>query len=314
MRRARLLQAIRGFFAARGVLEVETPLLMRTASGDPFLAGFAVPRRGEAADWYLQTSPEHAMKRLLAAGSGPIYQLCKAFRDGEAGRLHNPEFSLLEWYRPGFTLAELRDEVAELLAAARATLELAEIDPPRLADYGELFSRAVGLDPHLADYASLCEAVAGRVTAALAPEHPESIGRSLCLDILFSQLVQPGLQGQVFVLDYPACQAELAKLHTRPDGVQVAGRFELFIQGVELANAYEELTDADEQLARMREHEHRRRLLGMVPVAPDLRLVGALSAGMPEAAGIALGLDRLLMLLTGTGRLEEVLAFPERLA
>lgn len=312
--RAKLLQAIRSFFAGREVLEVETPLLMRTTATDPFLTSLEVPLPG-GQNWYLQTSPEYAMKRLLAAGSGPVYQLCKAFRQGEAGRLHNPEFSLLEWYRPGFTLRRLLGEVADLVHLAEQTLGVSSPgEPYEVLDYGELFARHLNLNPHFAEYAALQAAVQEQVGAHLVPEHAESPGRSLCLDILFSHAVQPKLQSKVFVVDYPACQAALARQQRRPDGVTVAKRFELFMRGVELANAYEELTDADEQLARMQKDEASRQLLGASPVKKDMRLLAALKSGMPDTSGVALGIDRLLLLLTGGQQLADLLAFPERLA
>lgn len=289
--RAELLADLRAFFARRGVLEVETPLLSRSTVTDPALA--PIP----CGDRWLQTSPEYAMKRLLADGSGPIFQVCKAFRGGEAGPRHNPEFTLLEWYRPGYDLRDLMAEVAELVC------ELLDERPVRYVAYRELFEAAVGLDPHRASADELESCARQRVDYAGGAE-----SRDTWLDLLMSHVIQPSLADVVLVYDYPASQAALARL--RPDGeIPVAERFELFLDGVELANGYRELTDAVEQRRRFEADNAVLATRGEPPRPLDEQLLAALESGLPDCAGVALGLDRLLMLKLGAGSLADVLAF-----
>lgn len=302
-RRARLLAGIRAFFAARDVLEIEVPVLGLAGVTDVHIDNLVVA--GEPLG-YLQSSPEYFLKRLLAVHPAPIYYLGKAFRAGERGRLHNPEFTLLEWYRPDWDDRTLMDEVETLLC----DLGAAGAAPcPRL-DYGTCFRDALGVDPHSADDIRL------RRLAAEAAGQPELSWRheprAICLDLLFSLRVEPRLPaGVVFVTDYPVCQAALARVVDTPDGVPVARRFEVFLNGVELANGYWELTDAAEQRRRFGEDAELRRVLGK-PVRPaDERLLAALEAGLPACAGVALGVDRLLMQLLGARHIREVLAFPE---
>jgi len=308
--RAELLARIRAFFAARGVLEVETPLLSAAAITDPHLASFATgyagpgPRDGQTL--YLQTSPEFAMKRLLAAGSGCIYQIARVFRDGEAGRRHNPEFTLLEWYRVGFDHHRLMDEVVELATALlEDRLPLAE--PERLS-YREAFERHLGLNPHRTSVAELA-GCAARCGVSIPPGMPKE-DVDPWLDLLLTQRIEPQLgQGRLcFVYDYPASQAALARL--RPGDPPVGERFELYLDGIELANGFHELGDAVEQRRRF-EAENRARQAQGLPVMPvDEHLLAALEFGLPECAGVALGVDRLVMLAAGKTSLAEVLAFP----
>ena len=305
--RAALLARIRAFFAAAGVLEVETPLLSRAAATDPALASLRVT--GDLPDrdggWYLHTSPEFAMKRLLAAGSGPIWQLCRVFRDGERGRLHHPEFSLLEWYRPGWETDRLMDEVADL---ARAALERPEL-PARRVAYRDLFRDELGLDPWTA---SLDDLRTAAVRAAIPDAATLDLDRDGWLDLLLTQCLEPGLgrDALTFLHDYPPSQAALARLRRDADGQTVAERFELYLDGIELANGFGELTDAAEQAARFDRDLERRRALGLSRPPRDDRLLAALAAGLPDSAGVALGIDRLLMLATGASRIDAVLAFP----
>ena len=302
-RRARLLAGIRAFFAARDVLEIEAPVLGLAGVTDVHIDNLVVA--GEPLG-YLQSSPEYFLKRLLAVHSAPIYYLGKAFRAGEQGRFHNPEFTLLEWYRPDWDDRGLMDEVEALLR----DLGAAGAAPcPRL-EYRTCFRDALGVDPHSADDIRL------RRLAAEAAGQPELSWRheprAICLDLLFSLRVEPRLPaGVVFVTDYPVCQAALARVVDTPDGVPVARRFEVFFDRVELANGYWELTDAAEQRRRFGEDAELRRVLGK-PVRPaDERLLAALEAGLPACAGVALGVDRLLMQLLGASHIREVLAFPE---
>jgi len=305
--RARVLAAIRGFFERAGVLEVETPALSFAAGTDPALASLSTTYTGPAAPHgaalYLHTSPEFAMKRLLAAGSGPIWQLCKVFRDGERGRQHNPEFTLLEWYRPGFGLHELMDEVAALLRRVLGD----GLGEERLS-YAQAFDRALGIDPHRADIAELrAAALRTGVAGAEALDLP---GRDAWLDLLMSHCVEPGLgaAGVSFLHDFPASQAALARV--RDGDPPVAERFEVYVSGVELANGFHELADAAEQRRRFAADNARRRASGLPEMPVDERLLAALAAGLPDCCGVALGVDRLVMLATGAMHIDEVVAFP----
>jgi lysyl-tRNA synthetase class 2 len=290
--RARLYGAIRGFFATREVLEVETPILSEAATVDPNIDSFVTQSRPGASLW-LQTSPEFAMKRLLAAGSGPVYQIARVFRREEAGRFHNPEFSLLEWYRPAWDHLQLMEEVEALLHACGMP------DGPsweRLS-YREAFLRHAGLDPHDSSLQQLRQACAMRLdlSAALAAE----TNRDVYLDLLMSTQVGPqlGLDAPAFLHDFPASQAALARV--RPGVPPLAERFELFWKGVELANGFHELTDAAEQRRRFEQDRARRFEQGREAPPFDARLVAALEAGLP----------RLLMLMLGQPQLGDVLAF-----
>ena len=295
-RRACLLARIRSFFSERGVLEVETPLLAPTTATDPHVRSM---RAGEGS--YLQTSPESYMKRLLAAGSGPIYQVCKAFRAGEAGRHHNPEFTLLEWYRPGFDHQDLMDEVGLLLR------EVAGAKPAERFTYKEVFEQYVGLDPHSAAVSQLQQAGRERGVPDVVGEVED---RADWLDLLMGHLIQPGLgaRGPVFVYDFPFEMAALARLRGRNS--TLAERFELFWRGMELANGYHELTDGAEQRRRFEADRARRNHLGLESVPMDERFLAALASGLPEGAGVALGLDRLLMVMTSAESIGDVLSFP----
>lgn len=298
--RAALYGEVRAFFAARGVLEVETPLLCSAGITEPAIEPLRVERgQSISAPRYLQTSPEYAMKRLLAAGSGPIFQIARAFRDGEAGSRHNPEFSLLEWYRPGFGLATLMDEVAALLRRCLGDA------PTRVISYRDLFLETLAIDPFDTDIDLLRQRAAEVVDIGTL-----SGDRDLWLDLLLSHAIEPTLRnrGVCFVHDYPASQAALARIHS-PDGVPVAQRFEVYVDGIELANGYLELSDPGEQRARFRADNARRREHGLPEYPLDEYLLAALEAGLPDCSGVALGLDRLLMLRTGKRDIRQVLAF-----
>jgi lysyl-tRNA synthetase class 2 len=305
--RAGVLGAIRGFFQQAGVLEVETPALSFAAGTDPALASLSTTYTGPAAPQgaalHLHTSPEFAMKRLLAAGSGPIWQLCRVFRDGERGRQHNPEFTLLEWYRPGFGLHDLMDEVAALLRGVLGD-GLAE---ERLS-YAQAFDRALGIDPHRADVDTL--RAAARDAGVAGADALDLSGRDAWLDLLMSHCVEPhlGAAGMTFVHDFPASQAALAQV--RDGDPPVAERFEVYVRGIELANGFHELADADQQRRRFAADNARRRATGLPEMPVDERLLAALAAGLPDCCGVALGVDRLVMLATGATRIDEVIAFP----
>ncbi|MEM8931208.1 MAG: EF-P lysine aminoacylase EpmA [Acidobacteriota bacterium] len=319
--RARVLARTRAFFATRGVLEVETPQLAAAPVTDPHLEAIScrldLPSATGSYDgvYYLQTSPEYAMKRLLAAGSGPIYQIARAFRDGEVGRRHNPEFTLLEWYRPGFDHLDLMTEVAELLLTVLG--EPAPAPPVERLSYAEAFRRHAGVDSvHTArpDELSACAEAAGVEVVGLDP-HGD---RDDWLHLLMSHLVEPRLgrdaEGRrviTLLYDYPATQAALARIRpAEGDRPAVAERFEVYVDGVELANGFHELEDAAEQRRRFEADLDERRRRGSSTPPIDECLLDALDAGLGDCAGVALGIDRLVMLASGAEDLREVLAFP----
>jgi lysyl-tRNA synthetase class 2 len=303
--RADLLDRIRRFFAARGVLEVETPALSQRAVTDVHLDSFSTRYTGPGAGaggepLFLVTSPELAMKRLLAAGSGPIFQISRAFRNGERGRHHNPEFTMLEWYRPGFDAAALQDEVASLLG------DVASARRCERRSYASLFEEVLALDPHRADLDAVNAAIARSGLDATAPADVDE-----GLLILFGHAIERGLADApdpTIVYDYPRGQAALARV--RPGDPPVAERFEVYWRGLELANGFHELGDAREQADRFERDRAERRRRGLPAPAADERFLAALDAGLPDCAGVALGVDRLLMVILGARSIDEVLAFP----
>lgn len=295
--RAELLARIRTFFAARGVLEVDTPVLSAHGTVDAHIDSLRT-----ADGRWLHTSPEFAMKRLLAAGSGPIYQLCHVFRAGDLGRHHNPEFLMLEWYRPGFDHHRLMDEMIELLIA----LGVAPAGVVERISYRDAWREIAGVDPLTADAASLGRALARHEKA---PAGAAGFDRDAWLDFGMGFVVGPelGHKTPVFVYDFPASQAALARV--RPGPPPVAERFELLWKGQELANGFHELGDAAEQRARFEADRARRLAEGRDTPAYDVHLIEALAAGLPHCAGVALGVDRLLMLLLGLPELAAALPF-----
>ncbi|MCU0835747.1 MAG: EF-P lysine aminoacylase EpmA [Chromatiaceae bacterium] len=302
--RARLLARIRAFFADAGVMEVETPIASRAAATDPALESLATvcPGLADSRLW-LHTSPELAMKRLLAAGAGPIYQICKVFRGGERGRRHHPEFTLLEWYRPGWDYRRLLVEVAALVRVALDRPELAA----EVLTYRAVFLDRLGLDPMGADIETLRDAARGSGIAGAADLALDVDG---WLDLLLTHRIESGLgRGRLtFLCDYPPSQAALARI--RAGDPPVAERFELYLEGMELANGFTELTDAAEQRRRFRCDLQRRADAGLACPPIDEALLAALEAGLPPSAGVALGVDRLLMIATGSLHIDQVLAFP----
>lgn len=308
--RASLNAGIRRFFAERGVLEVETPLLCRHTVTDPglhpFETRFRHPGQLEGRVLYLQTSPEFAMKRLLAAGSGSIYQICKAFRNEESGRQHNPEFSLLEWYRIGFSLSDLMDEVESLVGGLFS--HVAPLLPAERFDYGEVCERYLGLNPLSANWQTFM-ACANRLGL---PEAEVLCGDDPCvwLDLLFSHFVQPhlGLGRLTFVHHYPDFMPSLAC--QSPEKPGCVERVEVFLSGMELGNGFHELSDPVEQAERFERDGRKRQALGLKASEPDAYLLAALERGLPDCSGMAIGLDRLLMGLHGADSIAGVLSFP----
>jgi len=306
--RARLYALIRAFFAERNVLEVETPILSAGANTDPNIQSFSTEFSGHVDAGgrrrWLRTSSEFAQKRLLAVGVGDNYELGRVFRDGEAGRRHNPEFSMLEWYRVGWDHLRLGNEVVELVQAAlRLVGKSAQVHK---STYRQLFLDRLRLDPFVAEDAKL-RAALGNVQI-----DPAGLGRDDWLDLLLTHRIQPGFPADsiTLVYDYPASQCALARI--RAGDVAVAERFELYLGTHELANGYHELNDAAEQRARFERDNMRRRARSLGELPLDENLLAALQRGMPDCAGVALGIERLLMAMTGSEDIGEVLAFAFR--
>jgi len=304
-----MLKSIRAFFDARDVLEVETPLLSVYSTTDPHLDSLKVHFRDQRC--YLNTSPEYAMKRLLAGGNRAIYQICKSFRDDELGQYHNPEFTMLEWYRPGYDMEQLMQELKELVAELRKALD--KVQPAAVFDslsYRQAFEQSAGFDPHHATSSSCMQ-----VAKDKGVEIPQGLSVDddvdEWLDWLLTQLVLPSLRkdGFTFIYDYPASQCSLARIEKDDQQQDVAKRFELLYGDLELANGFYELTDAAEQLQRFKEENQIRLKNNREAGRIDNNLIDALQAGLAECSGVAVGLDRLLMVLTGADRIEQVLSF-----
>ncbi|GEK15301.1 elongation factor P--(R)-beta-lysine ligase [Aliivibrio fischeri] len=303
--RADILAAIRSFFFKRKVMEVDTPAMSHATVTDvhlhTFQTDFIGPGYADGTHLYFMTSPEFHMKRLLAAGSGCIYQINKAFRNEEAGRYHNPEFTMLEWYRLGFDHHDLMDEMNELL-----TLVL-KCDNAERMTYQEAFIQVLGVCP--------LEASMDELRAVAAPLGLSDIAdieedRDTLLQLLFSMGVEVKIGQDVpaFVYDFPASQAALAKIN--PSDPRVAERFEVYFKGIELANGFHELDNAKEQLMRFEEDNAKRKSMGLIEQPIDYHLIAALEAGLPNCSGVALGIDRLIMLAMGEKHIDQVTAFP----
>ncbi len=296
--RAGLLQNIRTFFSERKVLEVETPLLSRAGNSDPNIQSISTdstPKR------FLRTSPEYAMKRLLAAGFKDIYELGRVFRAGEKGRFHNPEFTMLEWYRREMDYLDLAAEAGELIRFCGA----GQFDdwPVQRLTYRDLFLAHTGLDPFNCTETDLSGAAAERSIHAGSLEHQE------WLDLILGQVIEPALPGETITIihDFLPGQAALAQI--RPDDPPVAERFEVYLGQLELANGYQELTDGNEQLERFERDRKLRQARGEEVAPIDLGLIEALRHGLPRCSGVALGVDRLLMSLLKLEHMDSVLAF-----
>ncbi|KOR29143.1 hypothetical protein TI04_09335 [Achromatium sp. WMS2] len=305
--RAAMLAKIRQFFAQAQVLEVETPHCSNAATTDPAIysmqTSFWGPGYPDGLTLYLHTSPEFAMKRLLASGVESIYQICKVYRNCELGKLHNPEFSLLEWYRPHFSYQQLMVEVATLINyVTKRNLST------QYLSYSELFHNYLQLDPHFSSIEQLTsKAVSVGIAGAQSLELPTV---DAWLDLLLTHHIEPSLPKDtlVFIYDYPASQASLAQI--RPGSPPLAERFELYLDGMELANGFQELRDVTEQYRRFNNDIIMRKKYDLPVVPMDKHLLAALEAGLPPCAGVALGLDRLLMWLVGAPSIDQVLTFP----
>ncbi len=298
--RAQLLSQVRHFFNERDVLEVETPLVCARTVTEPNIASFYFSINDDKR--YLQTSPEYAMKRLLAAGAPDIFQICKSFRDGEQGTLHNPEFTMIEWYRLGYSLDEIMRETVDLISTlllSRNTVENVDY-----VSYNDLTKKSLGV--------SLCSLSEDSiknlaVESGLVIKGEMSLGQYI--DFIFSHKVMSAMSANAItvVFHYPAAQAALSKLNT--DDPSLAERFEVFYEGVELANGYVELTDVNVQLERFESDQAVRQVSGLPEVAIDERLIEAQRHGLPECAGVAVGFDRVMMLAAGASSLAEVMSF-----
>lgn len=305
--RAGLYAAVRAFFAERGVLEVETPVMSVAGNTEPNIASFSLEFSGRTdgapRTRWLRTSPEYPLKRLLAASVGDCYELGRVFRDGEAGARHNPEFTMLEWYRVGWDHHRLVDETVELVRMALALVGR-DATLERVA-YRDLYRDRLGVDPFLAGEHELRNAL-GDVAV-----DPAGLVRDDWLDLLMTHRLQPAFDRDTLlsVHDWPATQAALAKLRDTGEGFAVAERFELYLGPVELANGYHELLDAAEQRQRFERDCRVRDARGDVQLPVDERFLAALRHGLPQCAGVALGVDRLLMAMLGTDRIADVLAF-----
>lgn len=294
-KRAQLLNHIRQFLSQRGVMEVDTPILAPYGNPAPYIQQLTTELNQQT--YYLQTSPEFAMKRLLAAGSGAIFQLGKVFRAEETGRFHHPEFTMLEWYRPGFSQTDMLDEIHQILQFAISS------DAYTVYRYQKLFTDYCGLDPIDSSVKQLKQYAYNQAIT----DRDLELDHDGWLQLIMSQMIEPYL-GQTqpcFVIDYPASQAALARL--KPDDPRWAERFELYYQGLELANGFVELTDADTQRERFKHENQQRQKLGLPDIALDEALLASMEYGLPACVGVALGFDRLLMLASKAQTIHEVI-------
>ena len=302
LKRAKIIAEIRQFFTERGLLEVETPVLSEFGITDLHLSTFSTeflaPFGEQSKTLWLSTSPEYHMKRLLAAGSGPIFQISKVFRNEEAGNRHNPEFTMLEWYRPHFSMHRLINEVDDLLQ------QILDCPPAESLSYQFVFQEYVGLDPLSAERSELIEAA--RKHNFMAEDNED---RDTLLQFLFSEVVEPqiGKDRPVAIYHFPSTQAALAQVS--PEDQRVAERFEFYYKGLELANGFHELTDAREQRHRFELDNQQRTKHGLPVRDIDERFLAALEAGLPNSSGVALGVDRLIMVALGCEKINEVISF-----
>lgn len=319
---ARMLQDIRAYFLKQNVLEVSVPCIASSTSPATHLDSIRVEdplfrdlAGGSEQTYFLQTSPEFFMKRLLSSGSGPIYRMGPSFRRGELSSRHNPEFTMLEWYRPGWDFHRLIGEVEGLVIAI-----LGEMEFERMS-YRELFSEYVGFDPHNASVNQLAQFA--RQKLGYQPREPDKVSpepdnasvveqtKDEWLELIFSGYVLPRTTHRSLVIvEFPAGQAELSEIALDNLGEVVAHRFELYVNGVELANGYQELTDPGELQRRFDLWNEQRQRLGKQVVRPDIRLIEAQKSGLPRCSGVALGVDRLAMCLLGSPEISDALTFP----
>lgn len=307
--RAELLSKIRNFFTELGILEVETPILSSCSISDPHIVDFTTNSiNRNLPKLYLQSSPESHMKRLIAAGSGCIYQIAKVFRDGEIGRFHNPEFTMLEWYRIGFDYHQLMDEVSSLvikLIGNYLSLSLVE-----KISYRDIFRNKLNLDPYNTCITELFESANEHYITIPESMQNQETNIDSWLDLLLTHCIIPslGIGKLTFIYDYPVSQASCAQI--KNSNIPVSERFELYINGLEIANGFSELTDVEEQKSRLELDNNTRKYLGLTTKIADYYLIEAMKTGLPKCSGVALGIDRVIMLAINADSLESVLAFP----
>jgi lysyl-tRNA synthetase class 2 len=307
--RAAVLTHARHFFLDRGVLEVDTPMVVNAPVTDVHIHSARVEFEGSSRPFFLQTSPEYAMKRLLAAGSGDIFQICHVARGLERGRVHNAEFTLIEWYRIGYTLDRLMHEVETLVRTLMGDVAFS-LSSEQLS-YEEAFLQELDIDPFTA---SMDELSAAASAAGFTAEAQRGAQRDELLELLMGTVIGPklGQNSLTFIYNYPASQAALALVN--PLDPRSALRFELYCKGIELANGFQELVFADEQRERFEQDNAERQRKGLPTLPLDERLLAALESGMPECTGVALGFDRVMMLAAEVDHIDAVLPFPTDIA
>ena len=298
IKRAQMLQAIRLFFYVKEVLEVETPALSQAANTDPFIHSIKCDSTR-----YLHTSPEYPMKRLLAAGSGDIYQICKVWRASESGTKHNPEFTLLEWYRVGFSYQQLMKEVSDLLLELTPALE----KPTKFVSYAQQFLEKFSINPHISCKEDLIRCVNQEIPSL----DTHDLNQQALLDALLTHCIEPELDPDclTFVFDYPASQSALAQLR-KEESYFVAERFEVYLGNLELGNGYQEETDAKRNREILESENQTRIALGLDSLPLDQLFLEACDSGIPISSGVAIGLDRVLMGITGEKSIQKVINFP----
>lgn len=301
-KRNAIIQTIRSFLAARNLLEVETPLLHYASVTNPYIASLTISDSNNN-KMYLQTSPEFAMKRLLAAGSGPIFQICKAFRDDVVSQHHNPEFTMLEWYQPDYDHHKLMDEVDELIKTIIPNITSRKIS------YNDLFQTHCDISPHLSTLETL-KNKAIKLIPTLSDSLKICEDKDIWLDIIMTQFIEPKLknEGAVFIYNYPKSQASLSRIINN-NGIDVAARFELYINGIEIANGFYELTNHTEQHERFLKENKKRNIMQIPKVIIDDKLIEALRKGLPDCSGVALGIDRLIMIALQEKSINNVMSF-----
>lgn len=299
LQRAVMLSEIREFMSERGIIEVDTPVLSLSGNPDPAIESLTtrVRIKGQSHSYFLNTSPEFYLKRMMASNKASVYQLGKVFRNDELGVSHQPEFTMLEWYRPDFDHHMLMSEVVDLLQ----TLGWEEAEK---IEYADVFYQHLNIQPHSSSLEELWNKAREEGLEGDTPD------RSQILDFLFSHKISKnlGIHKPTLIYNYPACQAALARMNNEP--IAKACRFELFIDGMEIANGYHELTDADEQLRRFEEDNQVRKQRGLSTIKYDQHLIDAMNEGLPDCAGVAVGIERLLMAKTGIKNINDVLPFP----
>ena len=305
--RAQMNHDIREFFYHRNVLEVETPALSQAGNTDPFIQSFQLPKRPSKR--YLHTSPEYPMKRLLAAGSDDIYQICKVWRKEESGRNHNPEFTLLEWYRVGFNTQQLIQEVSNLLHLLLPKLKQSD----KMLSYEQLFLEKFGINPHIAGYDEILKCVTTSIPSLDSYTSLENgLDRQALLDALLTHCIEPEFDNDclTFVYDYPASQSALAKICKKDDEPPIAMRFEVYLGQSELGNGYQEETSYQRNKDILQNENAQRCTTGLEEVIQDENFLAAAKSGIPESAGVAIGLDRVLMAIAGVDSIQKVINFP----